>query len=67
MKTFIQCKVQLLLAFFMVLASDLQAQNYSIILGRPTNQSITASVLFDANAEAKIVYSTDSNQLKMFL
>jgi len=64
-KTFIQFKVQLLLAFFVVLASDLQAQNYSIILGRPTNQSITASVLFDTNAEAKIVYGTDSNQLNL--
>lgn len=52
-----------LLAGFCILSQYLIAQHYSIILGRPSDKTITASVLFDANVEAKIVYGTDSMQL----
>lgn len=36
------------------------AQNYNIILGRPTDVSITASVLFDQNTDFDIEYGTQS-------
>jgi len=37
------------------------AQNKSIILGRPTDSSITASILFDQNVEYFIEYGTTSS------
>jgi len=36
------------------------AQNYSVILGRPTDQSITANVLFDQSVILKVEYGTSS-------
>lgn len=36
------------------------AQNYNIIIGRPTDVSITASVLFDQNTDFDIEYGTQS-------
>ena len=37
---------------------NVRSQNYSIILGRPTNTSITASVLFSQTAQFYLEYST---------
>ena len=37
------------------------SQNFSIVLGRPTDQAITASILFDINASYYLVYGTQSN------
>ena len=48
-----------LLAFFFFVVGNidiLQAQPYSIILGRPTDNSITASVMFDQSAEFYLEY-----------
>lgn len=49
----------LALLFFCGLSS-LKAQGYSIILGRPTDVSVTASVLFDQNVEFYFEYGTQS-------
>lgn len=38
--------------------SVVHAQNYSVILGRPTNQSVTANVLFDQTVVLKVEYGT---------
>jgi len=40
--------------------SKLYSQNYSIILGRPTDKSISISLLFDQNADFYIEYGTSS-------
>lgn len=49
-----------LIACLWVLIS--QAQNYSIILGRPTDTCITASVLFDKDVSYYYEYGTQSGQ-----
>lgn len=36
------------------------AQKFSVILGRPTDKSMTLSVLFDQNIEYQIEYGTQS-------
>ncbi len=38
----------------------LQAQNYSIILGRPTDSSVTASVMFEQQVQFYLEYGTQS-------
>jgi hypothetical protein len=56
-KTF---SIQLLL--FLALKSSISlAQPHSIILGRPTNNSITASILFEQNVEYFLTFGTQSN------
>ena len=49
-------KVLVLIGVFSFL--NVRSQNYSIILGRPTNTSITASVLFSQTAQFYLEYST---------
>jgi hypothetical protein len=53
---------KLILAFFIAvqLINVLNAQTKSIVLGRPTNNSITASVLFNQNVNFYFVYGTTS-------
>ncbi len=48
----------ILFCFFIF--ESLQAQNRSIILGRPTDTSITASILFDRNVEYYFEYGTQT-------
>lgn len=59
-----------LFIYFLVFALRLNAQTKSIILGRPTNNSITASVLFDQNMQFYIEYGLQSgvyqNQTSIF-
>ena len=51
-----------ILFLFLSLSQKLAvAQNYNIILGRPTNTSVTASVLFNQNAQFYLTYGTQSN------
>lgn len=48
--------------FFLIVKSNiLLAQPHSIILGRPTNNSITASILFEQNVEYYLTFGTLSN------
>ncbi len=49
-------KVLVLIGVFSFL--NVRSQNYSIILGRPTNTSITASVLFSQTAQFYLEYGT---------
>ena len=44
----------------MVCSGVVQAQTHSIILGRPTDVSITASVMFDQNSQFYLEYGTQS-------
>jgi len=54
------------LVFFALLAqANLIAQNFNIVLGRPTDQSITASILFDQNVEFYLEYGTQSGAYKV--
>ena len=53
---------QLLLLLLILFANpNLQAQEKSIILGRPTNSSITASILFDQNMQYYLEYGMQSD------
>ena len=47
-----------LVASILVFAGVVRAQTYSIILGRPTDVSITASVMFEQNADFYLQYGT---------
>ncbi len=49
-----------LFIYILVFALKLNAQTKSIILGRPTNNSITASVLFDQNMQFYFEYGLQS-------
>ncbi|MEY2898526.1 MAG: hypothetical protein RL138_579 [Bacteroidota bacterium] len=54
---------QALLLFAILLifsTTKLSAQNYNIILGRPTDTSITASILFDNSTSFYLEYGTNS-------
>ena len=52
---------QLLLLLLILFANpNLQAQEKSIILGRPTNTSITSSILFDQNIQYYLEYGMQS-------
>ena len=46
--------------FFMGKSEAVRGQNQSIILGRPTDVSITVSILFDQNVDFYFVYGTQS-------
>mgnify|MGYP000362316844 CR=1 FL=1 len=48
--------------FLMVLcfSTIVKGQNYTIILGRPTDKSVTISILFDLNVDYYIEYGTNS-------
>ena len=48
--------------FYFLFLSYSEAQNYTIVLGRPTDTSITASILFDQNVNYYLKYGeTQSN------
>jgi len=46
----------LILLFLATISENTNAQQKSIILGRPTNTTITASILFDQNMQYYIEY-----------
>ncbi len=50
--------------YFLLIQFFPLAQNYSIILGRPTQNSITLSLLFDQNSEFYIDYGIESGAYK---
>jgi hypothetical protein len=50
--------LNLLLLLFLILNSPLSAQTFTEILGRPTNNSITVSALFDAVVQVKFEFGT---------
>ncbi|MEI6020159.1 MAG: T9SS type A sorting domain-containing protein [Bacteroidota bacterium] len=50
--------IKVIVLFIGLIAFRAEAQNYSIILGRPTNTSITASVLFSQTAQFYLEYGT---------
>lgn len=47
---------------FVLLGTLTKAQEKSIILGRPTNNSVTASILFDQNVDFYLEYGLQSGQ-----
>ena len=53
-------KTTLLLALFLCVLKG-NTQNYSIILGRPTDKTITFSILFDQNVNFYVEYGTTSS------
>ncbi len=52
----------LLLLFLFTQVNHLKSQNFNVILGRPTDTSITASLLFYQSAIAYLEYGTQSGQ-----
>ena len=52
-----------LLGLFSLIGMHSKAQTYSVILGRPTNTSITLSVLFDQNVDCYIDYGISNTNL----
>lgn len=54
--------VKRVFCFLMVLwfSTIVKGQNYTIILGRPTDKSVTISILFDLNVDYYIEYGTNS-------
>ncbi len=48
---------------FCLLFQQTRAQNFTEILGRPTDQSVTVSVLFDAVVEARFEFGTSPGNL----
>ncbi len=46
--------------FLLCFHSNTQAQNYTIVLGRPTDSAITISILFDQNADYYFKYGTQT-------
>ena len=57
----IRCKKHLLLFLIILLPSLSNAQNYNIILGRPTDNSVTASVMLNQASTFYICYGTQSS------
>ena len=53
-------KTVFILLLSCILNSKIYSQNYSIILGRPTDKSISISLLFDQNTDFYIEYGTSS-------
>jgi hypothetical protein len=53
-------KIVFTLLFSCIINSKIYSQNYSIILGRPTDKSISLSLLFDQNTDFYIEYGTSS-------
>lgn len=51
--------------FFVLLVNLTKAQEKSIILGKPTNSSVTASILFDQNVDFYLEYGTQSTQYNL--
>lgn len=55
---FLNSKRHLIVLCLCIFHTIISAQNKSIILGRPTNNAITASVLFDRNVQFYVEYGT---------
>ena len=53
-------KIVALLVIVQFNATVLQSQSYNIVLGRPTDTSITASILFEQNMQGYLEYGTAS-------
>jgi hypothetical protein len=53
--------IKICILFIFLNGLKASAQNKSIILGRPTDSSITASILFNQNVEYFIEYGTTSS------
>ena len=53
-------KTVFILLLSCIFNSEIYSQNYSIILGRPTDKSISISLLFDQNTDFYIEYGTSS-------
>lgn len=53
----------LLFLFSLLTLQGLHAQNYNIILGRPTDSAVTVSILFDQNATYYFTYGTTTGSL----
>ena len=53
-------KGSFLIVAILLVCGKTYAQNYSVILGRPTDKSITANVLFDQSVVLKLEYGTSS-------
>ena len=53
-------KIVALLVIVQCNATVLQSQSYNIVLGRPTDTSITASILFEQNMQGYLEYGTAS-------
>jgi hypothetical protein len=48
----------LFLVFLISFHTEISAQNYTVILGRPTDQSVTANILFDQSVILKVEFGT---------
>lgn len=55
-----------LIGIFLLVSCSLSSQTYSIILARPTDKSITISILFDQNVDFYIEYGTSTNSYKNY-
>ena len=68
MKQIKKSKNPLISVFFLFFVSSftLQAQQYDIILGRPTDTSITASIMFYQNTEVVIEYGSQPGSYNHF-
>lgn len=49
-----------LISFVWLIFSTARAQSYTVVLGRPTDRSVTANVLFDQSVVLKVEYGTSS-------
>lgn len=54
--------ILLVLALFVMIDANGIAQTHTIILGRPTDKSITPSIVFDMNVDVYVEYGTSSGQ-----
>lgn len=53
-------KFVFLISLVWLIFSTAGAQNYTVVLGRPTDKSVTANVLFDQSVVLKVEYGTSS-------
>ena len=59
-KSYKLIKAAILSIILMGISSRISAQTHSIVLGRPTDTSITASIMFDQNVQYYITYGIQS-------
>ncbi len=53
-------KFVFLISLVSLILSSARAQSYTVVLGRPTDKSVTANVLFDQSVVLKVEYGTSS-------
>ena len=53
-------KFVFLISLVSLIFSTAGAQNYTVVLGRPTDKSVTANVLFDQSVVLKVEYGSSS-------